>query len=437
MEYGVLLLGLAVGAAAGWAVGRAFSGRSARDEAVLLKERLAATERASAELRDARDRLAAEAQSLQKELAEEKTAAAKDRQASDEKLTLLDEARKNLRLEFENLANRIFDDKSARFVGENRERLAEILNPFKTQLGEFRAKVETIHTEGEKERVKLISEIQHLRELNNRICKEADDLTQALKGESKTRGNWGEVILDRILESSGLTPELEYETQMALRDKYQRDARKLPDVIVHLPDQRDVIIDSKVALVDYLEYSHAEDEENRNRALKAHLDAVRGHVSGLSAKNYQDLEGIQPLEMVIMFIPNESAYVAAMRGDDKLYEDAFRKHVHIVGPNTLLLTLKLIATMWRSDKQNRNALAIAERGKMLYEKFANFVGDFEEVSQAVSKAGEKCGEARKKLSEGRGNLVWQAEKLIDLGVKASKTLPGDLRETAGASEENE
>lgn len=339
-----------------------------------------------------------------------------------EKLDLLEKAKQELGREFENIANRIFDEKNSK----NRENLDEILKPFKEELKEFRNKVDTVYVEEGKQRQSLLKEIEHLRELNNQVSKEAVDLTQALKGQSKTRGNWGELVIDKVLEASGLTKPREYETQLYLKEKHGGTQGRYPDFVVHLPDRRDVIIDSKLALNDYDAYCSAETDDEREAALKAHINAVRRHMMDLDAKAYEELAGIQPLDQVIMCIPNEPAYITAMAEDTALHEDAMKCGILIVGPNTLVLTLKIIAAMWRTDDQGKNALAIAERGQKLYEKFVGFVEDLQAVEKAINSAAKACGDAQGKLSEGSGNLVRQSQMLVDLGVKAKKQLPPEV-----------
>jgi DNA recombination protein RmuC len=370
-------------------------------------------------------------------LVEIRTASAKDLAAANEKLTLLEQAKDQLSKEFENLANRIFEDKSSKLIGENRTKLEEILGPFKDQLGDFRKRVDDVYAKEGEQRASLLTEIKHLKDLNNQISKEAVDLTNALKGQSKTRGDWGEMIVEKVLEHSGLARGREYETQLHLKEKHGGDQRRFPDFVVHLPEGRDVVIDSKVALNDYTAYCSAENETERTAALKAHVDAVRGHMKDLSSKNYQDLTGINPLEQVIMCIPNEPAYITAAVEDPSLHDDAMKHRILVVGPNTLVLTLQIIAAMWRTDDQNRNALEIAERGRLLYEKFVGFVEDLESVENALKTANRLCEDAKGKLAEGSGNLVGQAQKLLELGVKAKKSLPDNMVDGATESEGKE
>jgi len=375
-----------------------------------------------AQLRDKEDTSELEINRLTGELESAKSDLKHERESAREKIQLLEETKTQLKMLFENTANKIFEEKSARLTGQSVERLTEVLKPLKDQLGDFKKKVEDVYDKEGRERTTLLQEIKQLKELNNRVSKEATDLTLALKGESKTRGNWGELILERVLEQSGLTNGREYETQVHLKDKYGGLQGRFPDIVVHLPEGRDVIIDSKVTLNAYERFVNSEDPTEKAAALKEHINATRLHIKGLSAKNYQDLEGINPMDLVLMCIPNESAFIAAVAEDVTLHDDAMQDHIVLVGPTTLLLTLRIIAAMWRTERQNQNALEIAERGKLLYEKLLGFVEDLEAVGTAIDKAGQSYRDAHGKLTSGSGNLVGQANKLIDLGVKARKKL---------------
>jgi DNA recombination protein RmuC len=331
-----------------------------------------------------------------------------------------------LQAQFEHAAGRIIEEKSARLTGQSVERLQEILSPLREQLGDFRKKVEDVYDKEGRERTTLLAEIKQLKELNNRISREATDLTQALKGESKMRGNWGEMILERVLEQSGLVNGREYDTQVHLHERHGGVRARYPDVVVRLPEGRDVVIDAKVTLNAYERYVNATDDAARAAALREHLAAVRQHIRGLSARQYQDLEGIRPMELVLMCVPNESAFIAAVSEDATLHDEAMREQVVLVGPTTLLLTLRIIASMWRTEYQNRNALDIAERGRLLLDKFSGFVEDLDAIGGALDTAQEKYQSARGRLSTGRGNLVEQANKLVELGVKARKKLTEDV-----------
>jgi DNA recombination protein RmuC len=373
-------------------------------------------------LRAAEERLEGERTHLAAEVEALRATLALEREASREKLQLLDEAKRQLQAQFEQAASRIIEEKSARLTGQSVERLQEILSPLREQLGDFRKKVEDVYDKEGRERTTLLAEIKQLKELNNRISREATDLTHALKGESKMRGNWGELILERVLEQSGLVNGREYETQVHLVERHGGNRARYPDVVVRLPEGRDVVIDAKVTLNAYERYVNAPDAAARADALREHLAAVRQHIRGLSARQYQDLEGIRPMDLVLMCVPNESAFITAVSEDAALHDEAMREQVVLVGPTTLLLTLRIIASMWRTEYQNRNALDIAERGRLLLDKFAGFVEDLDAIGGALDNASEKYQSARARLSTGRGNLVEQAGKLVELGVKARKKL---------------
>ncbi|HMP90133.1 MAG TPA: DNA recombination protein RmuC [Kiritimatiellia bacterium] len=423
MELAPLFTSFLIGGGLAAIIAIALSRNAAKTQSVTYEQRVADRDREIARLHAALEKLEPERTRLLAELESVKIARELEQAAATDKLKLLDEARENLRREFENLANRIFEEKGAKFTGQNAEKMESILTPLREQLGEFKKRVNEVYETDVRERTSLLQEIKQLKELNNRISKEATDLTLALKGESKTRGNWGELVLERVLELSGMTNGREYETQVFLREKHGGQQGRYPDVVVHLTDGRDVIIDSKVTLNAYERFVSAEDPATKASALKEHCQAVRQHINGLSAKNYQDLAGIKTLDLVMMCIPNEPAFIAAVAEDSSLHDDAMRRRVLLVGPTTLLLALRIIATMWRTENQNRNALEIADRGQKLYEKFVGFVEDLESVGASIDKAGQTYREAHGKLSSGSGNLIGQANKLVELGVKARKQLP--------------
>ena len=429
MELISLLIGLGTGGALGALLLFFYFRGWARQAEAAQGQRLADKEAELSRAFDEINRLRAEEDRLEQELnrlvgewESAKAALQYERESAREKIQLLDESKQQLRVLFENTANKIFEEKSARLTGQSVERLQEVLKPLKDQLGDFKKKVEDVYDKEGRERSTLLHEIKQLKELNTRIGKEASDLTLALNGESKTRGNWGELILERVLEQSGLTNGREYETQVHLKEKHGGTQSRFPDVVVHLPEGRDVIIDAKVTLNAYERFVTSEVADQKAAALREHIAAVRQHIKGLSAKNYQDLEGVNPMELVLMCIPNESAFITAVAEDPALHDDAMRDHVVLVGPTTLLLTLRIITTMWRTEYQNRNALDIAERGKLLYEKLIGFVEDLEAVGAAIDRAGAAYRDAHGKLSSGGGNLIGQANKLIELGVKARKRL---------------
>ncbi|PLX88187.1 MAG: DNA recombination protein RmuC [Desulfuromonas sp.] len=346
----------------------------------------------------------------------------------EENLTLLTEAKQTLRVEFQNIANQIFDDKSKRFVDQSRANLDTILGPFRDQIRAFEQKVsETYEKEG-RERFSLMKEVQRLQDLNQRISEDAENLTKALKGESQTQGAWGEMILERILEESGLRKGIEYEAQGGFRTE---DGKLLkPDVVVHLPEEKDIVVDSKVTLVAYERYVQAVDDEERERAVKDHLQSISSHLKGLSGKKYDELPQLRSLDFVLMFIPIESAFMLAIERDSEIFRKAFDQNIVIVSPSTLLVTLRTIQSIWRYEYQNRNALEIAQRAGDLFDKFVGFVDDLEKVGEQIERTRKVYDGAHNKLVSGRGNLVNRAKGLLDLGVKSKKNLPKALTESA-------
>jgi len=395
---------------------------------------LAARDRQLADLRDE----CADLQQINRDL---ETAQARlqalweeERRSGTEKIRVLNEARESFRQEFENLANRILEAKSRSFSDFSRQALEQLLVPVREQLDQFRARVDAVHTEQTRDQASLLSEIQHLKTLNQQISQEAVNLTKALKGESKTRGNWGELVLEQVLEHSGLTRGREYDTQVGLGERFGGPRNRYPDFVVHLPEGKDVIIDSKVILNAYARYCAANTAAEREAALAAHVTAVRAHAAALGAKDYGGLAGIRSLDLVIMCIPVEAAYIAAVAHEPQLYDDALKNRVLLVGPSTLLLALRIIATIWKREQQDRNAYEIAERGRLLYEKFAGFAEDLGAIGKSLAQAQESFDAAVAKLSRGPGNLIGQAQKLCDLGIKPRKQLPAELADRDRADE---
>ncbi len=349
--------------------------------------------------------------------------------ANAEKLEELKEARKALATEFENLANRIFDDKAGKFKKQNEEQLGNLLNPLKTQITDFKQKVEEVYVNEAKERTSLLEQVKSLKELNEHMTAEAQHLTQALKGDSKMRGNWGEATLKRVLESSGLTEGREFDTEVQLKTRDGKAYR--PDVVVHLPDGKDVIIDAKLSLVDYVRATDPdEDDAGRADALKAHISSMRAHVKTLADKRYDELEGLKSLDMVLMFVPVEPAMILAAQNAPDLFADALAKKIAIVSPTTLHTVLRVVENLWRLDDQGRNAEKIAERAAELYKKLNLFVESLSDVGDKLDRARDSYDEAMKRLSTGRGNVIRQAEMLRELGVKTDKQLPAELVEQA-------
>ena len=344
--------------------------------------------------------------------------------SADEKLQVLNDAKEELQSQFENLANRIFESKTKSFAEQSRVNLDTILTPFKEKISEFEKQVNQAYASEGKERHSLIKEVQRLQELNQKLGEDAENLTKALKGDTKTQGTWGEIILERILEESGLRKGIEYDSQGGFRDA---DGKLLkPDVIVHLPEEKDIIIDSKVSLVAYEKYVRAENDEQRDRAVREHLVSINAHLKGLESKKYDELPGVKSLDFVLMFIPVESAFMLAIEKDNEIFRKAFDQSIMIVSPSTLLVTLRTIQNIWRYEHQNKNALEIADRAGALYDKFVGFVNDLERVGDQIENTRKAYDGAHNKLVSGKGNLIGRAQSLIDLGVKSRKQLPATV-----------
>ena len=369
------------------------------------------------------------------QIAELKTLLGDERRQATEKIALLNEARDQLKNEFQNLAHQIFDDKSKTFTEQNRINMDHLITPLRDQIGDFKKRVEDVYDKESRDRVSLQTEIHHLKELNQRISKEALNLTRALKGDSKARGSWGEVVLERVLEASGLQKGREYETQVRLKDG--KGNHYQPDVIVRLPQGKDVVVDAKVSLNDYELYYSTEDTDQKEMALKAHIEAIRIHIRSLAGKRYEDLEGVRSLDFVLMFIPIEAAFLAAVERDRGLFSEAFDKNIMVVSPSTLLVTLRTIENIWRHEYQNRHSIEIANKAGGLYNKFVGFVDALQEVGRQLDKAKTAYRTASDRLVNGRGNLIRRTQELKALGVKAGKELPKNLLEMAEDGETTE
>jgi len=384
-----------------------------------------------ARINQLRDELQAELARAREESVRLQTELTRERQEGQEKLDLLQGARDSLVTQFKSLANDILEEKGKRFSEQHRVELDLLLRPLGDKIQSFEKKVEDTYLNEAKERFSLAEEVRKLQTANLQISQDALNLTRALKGESKTRGNWGEVILERVLERSGLLKGREYETQVTLEGA----DRVRPDVVVRLPDNKHIVIDSKVSLVAYDRYYSADDEIARERALAEHLASMRRHIDDLNAKNYQGRTGLNTPDFVAMFVPIEPAYNLAASSDATLYLDAFDKKVVIVTPSTLLAMLSTVSTLWRRELQNRNALEIARRSGELYDKFVNFVDALSEIGERLEAARRAYDTALGRLSEGRGNLVRHVQDLKKLGAKAEKSLPPDLLARAGSPDD--
>ena len=330
--------------------------------------------------------------------------------------------------EFENLANKILEEKTVKFTEQNKENLKNILSPLQDRIQLFEKKVEDTHKESIDYHAALRQQIVGLREMNEQMSKETLNLTKALKGDSKMQGNWGELVLERVLEKSGLEKDREYFVQQSHIS--EDGSRVFPDVIINLPDGKKMIIDSKVTLTAYERFTNEEDETQKNQYLKEHVVSINRHVEQLGNKNYQDLYQMESPDFVLLFIPIESAFAVALNVDTTLYNKAFEKNIVIVTPSTLLATLRTIDSMWANQKQQENALEIARQAGALYDKFEGFVGDLIKIGKKMDEAKIEYGAAMNKLTEGKGNLITSVEKLKKMGAKAKKSLPDSVLKRA-------
>lgn len=406
----MLLIGVALGAALmGW--------RFANAQRRNMEQLAAVSSQSAGEIAAAKAASAAEIARLETELAAE-------RRQSVEKLQMLQAAREDLSNQFKNLANEILEEKSKKFSEQNKSSLGELLEPLKTRLSQFQGKVEEVYVQEGKDRSALAEQVKQLMELNRLLSDDAKNLTSALKGSVKTQGNWGELILEKVLEASGLRKGQEYVVQQS--HTQEDNSRLQPDVVIYLPERRHLVVDSKVSLVAYDAFAAAETDADREAAVKQHLDSVRKHMKGLSDKNYQALYGIESLDFVLMFVPIEPAFMAAVTHDRGLFMEAWQKNVLLVSPSTLLFVVRTVAHLWRQEAQSRNAQDIANRGAELYDKFVGFVKDFESIGDRIRQAQQDYESAHVKLRSGRGNVIRQAEMLKELGVKPTKNLPDSL-----------
>ncbi|RBQ29902.1 MULTISPECIES: DNA recombination protein RmuC [Aliarcobacter] len=339
-----------------------------------------------------------------------------EKESLKEKIAFLENNKQQMKLEFENLANRLFDDTQKK----SNQNINQVLTPFKEQLTLFGTRVNEIFNEDTKQRSSLITEIKNLKELNNQISQDAINLTKALKGQNKLQGDWGEMILSSILEQTGLRKGLEYKVQNSFKD----DSGKLfrPDVIVHLPTNKDIIIDSKLSLNSYIDYTNSEDENDKKDALNRLLSSINSHIKDLSSKKYENLSDLRSLDFVLMFIPIEGAFILLNQTNQNIFELALKNNIMLVSPSTLYITLRTIENIWADERQNENAKEISKQAGDLYDKFVAFVEDVESIGNYLNKSQDSYQKAMNKLSSGRGNLISRAEKFLDLGVKPNKKI---------------
>jgi DNA recombination protein RmuC len=339
----------------------------------------------------------------------------------EEKIDLLKQAGDDMCLQFKNLAHEIFDEKTQILTRQNSEKIDYLLKPYQEQLSAFRDRIETIFLEESRDHSSLKQELLNLRQLNDRINDEAVRLSRAISGDNRQQGSWGEIILERLLEQSGLRNGHEFETQTALRDDTNRLYR--PDVIIHLPDDKDIVIDSKVSLSGWSKFVNADNESDREQALEEHIKSIRNHLKTLSQKDYSSLKGLRTLDFVLMFLPIEGAYTTALQAEEKLLPEMYARKVIVVTPTTLLATLRMVEYFWQHERQSRNAVEIAERAGSLYNKLRGFLADMEKLGLQLDNCKDSYDMAINKLSQGRGNLISQAARFPDLGVKVKEELP--------------
>ncbi len=349
-----------------------------------------------------------------------------ERKQIQHRIDSLNEAKEALTNQFKNLANEILEDKTKKFTEQNARQLDTLLKPLQTKLTEFKEQVSNSYEKESRERFALKSEIERLANLNIKMSDEARSLTNALKGDSKIQGNWGELVLESILESSGLRKGEEYLVQ----DSHtQADGSRLqPDVIIKLPEGRHLVIDSKVSITAYARHTEAANPDEADKALIAHIQSIRQHIQGLSGKNYMGIADLASVDFVLMFIPIEPAFLSALKSAPNLYQEALNKNIVLVCPSTLMATLRTVAHLWRQDQQNKNAMEIARQCANLYDKFVGFVEDLEQIGKRLDQAQSSYHDAFSKLKSGKGNLIKAAEKVKELGVKPNKMIPSYFNE---------
>jgi DNA recombination protein RmuC len=334
----------------------------------------------------------------------------------NEKIVLLEDSKIQMKTEFENLANKLFDENQKK----SNVNLGQVLTSFKDQLDSFGKRVNDIYNEETKQRSSLLTEIKNLKDLNNQIAIDAVNLTKALKGQNKTQGDWGEMILSSILDQTGLREGKEYTVQGSFSDSEGKKLR--PDIVVHLPSKKDIVIDSKVSLNSYISFCKSENDLHKETAAKELVKSITSHIKGLSSKRYEKLEGVRSLDFVLMFIPVEGAFILATTSDDTLFKMAFEHNIMLVSPSTLYVTLRTIENIWRNEHQNENAQLISKKAADLYDKFVGFVSDIEDIGININKTQKSYEGAMNKLSSGNANLIKRAEEFIDLGVKPKKQI---------------
>lgn len=407
-----------------------------RELSAKLTADVSARERQIADLEQAKAQVTGERDTLNKELAGQIAISAglakelaAERTQGHEKLALLEQAKEVLSNQFKALAGEILDEKSRKFTEQNHANLGQLLNPLKQQLTDFKSKVEEVYVNEGKDRSALSEQVKQLMALNQTLSQDANNLALAIKGDRKAQGTWGEIILDDVLEKAGLLRGQHYDRQESVKSE-DGQTHVIPDVVIRLPGDRHLVVDSKFTLPDYRAYTSADFDDNRAAALKRYLSAIRAHIKGLSEKNYQSLYGLKSLDFVVMFVPLEPAFMLAVTNDRELFQQAWDKNVLLVSPSTLLFVVRTVAYLWRQEGLSRNAKEISTRGAELYDRLRGFVEELNKVGNAIDSARSSFDEAKKKLTSGKGNVIRQAEMLKELGVKPSRALPAAWVEPA-------
>jgi DNA recombination protein RmuC len=456
MQIVLLLIGIVVGVVIGFLIGKQKSGGNGLDTSELDKK-ITTLETDKLLLKQDVQYTATEKENLRKEFENKKIELLKEKETvlndlnternnlsaanarlakaeeafknQDEKLKTqkaeLEEIQKKLTTEFENIANKILEEKSQKFTDQNKTNLDIILNPLKERIKDFEDKVDKTYKAESAERITLKTEIKQLVELNKQVSDDANNLSKALKGDNKTQGNWGEVILEKILERSGLSKERgEYKTQVSLNNAHGETIR--PDAIIYLPDNKHIVVDSKVSLVAYQNYVAADTDEQRAQFLKEHTTSIKTHIKGLSDKHYASSEALNTPDFVLLFIPIESSFGIAVQADQELFSFAWDRKIVVVSPSTLLATLRTISAIWKQELQTKNALEIAKQSGALYDKFVAFVEDLSDIGKNIDRTQTAYSSAFNKLKDGKGNLISRAQSIEKLGAKATKALPQNL-----------
>jgi len=425
------LFAAAIGALLAWLAGRAATERqrgltaAAEAGAEARVQALAAREQELAALRATHEQARSQLASAESERAVLRATLEQERAAAADKLQ---QAGDEMSLRFRQLSQEILEDKSRRFTEQNQHNLEQVLKPLREKIAGFEQQVKQTYDNETRDRVALKEQIAQLARLNQQVSAETTSLAGALRGNVRTQGTWGELVLERILEMSGLEKDREYQTQFTGQN--ESGQRYRPDAVVHLPGGRDIIVDSKVSLTAYTRLVDAASEAERAAALAAHVSSLRGHIRELGGKSYHAIEGLGSLDFVLMFVPNEAAYIEAVKNAPELYQEALDQNIGLVCPSTLLPTLRTIDNQWKVERQNRNAVQIADEAGKLYDKFVGFEQDLSRLGNTLNLASEAYADARRKLLEGPGNVVRRIEVLKKLGAKASKQLPEALRQQA-------